>query len=135
MRVSYAELKKLGAEDALETVLQEAKRNNVLPTDVAVDHLRRLIDVCREHVRAVMEYQPESLHLPVDMFRPADTSALAEASGQTLADDLGWGDVLGDLLSTHTVPGDHFSMMTGDHVITLADRLKTLLDRVAVRDR
>jgi len=128
MQVRYEELHKLGAEQSLPAVLQEAKRHQVLPADVSVDQLRRLIDVCRDHVHAVMAYQPESFGQRVLMFRPDDTSALAEASGQTLQHDLGWGDVLRDRLTTRTVPGDHFSMMTGDNVVVLARELGSGLD-------
>jgi hypothetical protein len=91
----------------------------VLPEDATRAHLHRLVEVCQAHVRCVMDYQPMDFGEPVLLYRPADTTALSEASGQSLCEDLGWGRVVGDRLITRIVPGDHFSMMTGDHAAEL----------------
>jgi thioesterase domain-containing protein len=61
------------------------------------------------------------------MFRPEDTTALTEASGQSLAKDLGWTAILAELLTSRTLPGNHFSMMTRDHIAGVADGVNELL--------
>ena len=63
----------------------------------------------------------------VTLFKPTDSTALTRASGQELAWDLGWGNILGDRLTVVEAPGDHFSMMTGDDVGRLSDQLQACL--------
>jgi len=123
MRVDYAQLKRRGVEAALQTVFDEAKQHQVLPSDASVDYLRRLVAVCRENSRAILQYEMRPLDRPVQLFRPTNADVLADASGKTLSADLGWGSVLGDRLAIHEVHGDHFSMMTGDNLAALGDAL------------
>ncbi|MGA2031843.1 MAG: SDR family NAD(P)-dependent oxidoreductase, partial [Thermoguttaceae bacterium] len=82
MQVSYEALRAQGAEERLQTTLDEAIRHGVLPAEMSVDFLRRTIDVCRAHVQAVMEYVPPTLDQTLHVFRPQETEVLAEASGQ-----------------------------------------------------
>ena len=131
MTVSYEQLRGQDADQRLQTVLNEAKQYNVVAPQATTDHIRRLIDVCRKHVRAIREYIPQPLKQTVHLIRPAETSVLAKASGQDVAEDLGWGNLLGDRLQLHETPGDHFSMMKGDHATQLAASLNRLIDLVA----
>ena len=63
--------------------------------------------------------------MPVQLVRPEDTGMLTEASGQSHAEDLGWGSLV--RLQTHVVPGHHFTMMTGPNAATLADKVDQLI--------
>jgi thioesterase domain-containing protein len=129
MSVSYEELRALDPQQGLETALREAKRHRVVPADVSTDHIRQLIDVCKTHVRIVMNYTPIPFPQHLYIFRPADTTALAEASGQSLEKDLGWGSVVGGQLTLREVPGNHFTMMTGENANGLAEVLSDCLKR------
>jgi len=120
MEVSYEALKALDPEAQLKAVLDEAKRHRVLPAEVSAEHLHRLVEVCRAHVRIVHRYKPRSIRRTVQMFRPAIRGVLSEASGQVLDEHLGWGDLLGSFLVRETALGDHFSMMIGDNARRLA---------------
>ncbi len=119
MRVEYEQLRKQTDAQSIDTVLQEAKRHHVLAVDASPNHLRRLVDVCKHHVRLILEYQPEPYDLPVHFIRPSDSTALAGASRQVLDDDLGWGELWRETV-IHRVPGNHFSMMTGAHASEVA---------------
>ncbi|OHB69486.1 MAG: hypothetical protein A2V70_10225 [Planctomycetes bacterium RBG_13_63_9] len=132
MSVSYDELHSQGPEQRLETVLHEAKRHRVVPADVSADHIRRLIEVCKTHVRIVMDYTPVPFQQHLHIFRPMDTSALSEASGQSVDQDLGWGSVVGQNLTLREVPGNHFSMMTGENADQLAELLANCLQQTCV---
>jgi len=127
MRVSYEELHRQGSERSLEIVLEEAKRHRVLSDSGSLEHLRRLVRVCKEHVRIVLGYDPKPFDQPVHLIRPEDTGSLMEASGQNLDDDLGWGSILGDRVVTHEVPGNHFSMMTSKNAGPLAELILDIL--------
>jgi myxalamid-type polyketide synthase MxaB len=123
MQVSYQELHDQDSQRALELVLEQAKESEVFPSDTPVAHLRRLIEVCKQNVRVIMPYVPPTLSQPVHLVRPEDTTVLAEASGQALQEDLGWGRML-DGWTIHTVPGNHFSMMTGPRARHVAETLQ-----------
>ena len=127
MRVSYQQLHGQDREVSLRTVLQTAKEQGVLPADTPVEHLRRIIEVSRENVRLLMQYEPEPLRQPVHLIRPRETGVLAEAAAQSLEHDLGWGPILAERLQQHEVPGDHFSMMVGENAQHLAKMLVACL--------
>jgi len=131
MEVSYEALKTLDPEAQLAAVLDEAKRHRVLPAEVSADHLRRLVEVCRTHVRIVLDYKPRSIRRTVQMFRPAIRGVLSEASGQVLDEHLGWGDLLGSYLVREKALGDHFSMMIGDNARRLAKSVAAKLGTAA----
>lgn len=125
MEISYEALHQLSEEQAISTVLSLAIEHGVLPTKTTHDYLRRLIDVCRQHVSNLQSYQPPACEMQVDLLRPIDTDVLSAATRQSHADDLGWGRLV--TLRSHWVPGHHFTMMTGPNAAALADKVEALL--------
>ncbi|NUQ61200.1 MAG: SDR family NAD(P)-dependent oxidoreductase [Pirellulales bacterium] len=128
MQVSYEELRSQKAEDRLAIALEEAKRHGMMRADVSTDYVHRLVEASRANVRALMNYTPPPLDHPIWFFRPTVTTVLEEASGQELEGDLGWGQIPGLTLLVETVPGDHFTMMTGENSRFLADQLIAKLE-------
>lgn len=120
MKVSYEKLRSQHPDERIQTVLDEAIKHQVVPPDVSTDHIRRLIEVCRAHSQAIMNYQPPQLAQEVHIFRPTELSVLMEASGQHIAHDLGWDQFITVPFKFYQVPGDHFTMMTGDNASRLA---------------
>jgi len=120
MSVSYEELRDQEPDQRLRTVLDEAIKHEVVPPDVSTDHIRRLIDVCRAHSKAIIDYVPPMLAQELHIVRPEKVSVLAEASGQEVAANLGWDEYTKSRMNFYTVPGDHFSMMTGENAECLA---------------
>jgi myxalamid-type polyketide synthase MxaB len=125
MVVDYATLREKSEEDALNAILRLSQQERVLPAETTVDHLRRLVTVCKQHVRLFQAYQPQPCDLSAHLIRPQDTSMLTEATGQSHDEDFGWGSLVD--LHTHQVPGHHFTMLTGDNAKTLASTLGNLL--------
>ncbi len=128
MRVSYEELRSLGPEERLTVALEEAKRHGVMGAEVSVDYVHRLVEASRANVQALMSYRPAPLNHPIWFFRPTLASVLEEASGQDLGADLGWDEIPGLTLVAEKVPGDHFTMMTGENARRLAERLIARLE-------
>lgn len=128
MRVSYEELRAAGPEKRLAIALEEAKQQGVMRAEVTTDYIHRLVEASRANVRALIDYTPAPLDCPICFFRPVVTSVLEEASGQQLEADLGWGQIPGLKLLVETVPGDHFTMMTGENARVLAERLIAKLE-------
>jgi len=123
IRIEYAELKEMRSTEALDRILYETKQHGILPASATREDLERRIDMCRHHLRAAMNYQPQSINQPVLMYRPQQSAVLSLASGRQLTDDLGWAPILGDRLQIHRVSGDHFSMLTGTNAQQLASAI------------
>jgi thioesterase domain-containing protein len=123
MSTTYEQLRKLESSERFELALREAKQHQVLPPDASVEFVQRLVEVCQAHVKAIREYTLAPLEQSISLVRPAEKEFLAEASGQTVRGDLGWGDLGAARLTMHEVAGDHFSMMTGENVCALVELL------------
>lgn len=123
IRIEYAELKEMRSTEALDRILHETKQHGILPVSATRDDLERRIDMCRHHLRAAMNYQPQSINQRVSMYRPQQSAVLSLASGRQLTDDLGWAPILGGHLHIQRVSGDHFSMLTGPNAQQLASAI------------
>ncbi len=117
-----------GPGERLTVALEEAKRHGVMGAEVSVDYVHRLVEASRANVQALMSYRPAPLNHPIWFFRPTLASVLEEASGQDLGADLGWDEIPGLTLVAEKVPGDHFTMMTGENARRLAERLIARLE-------
>ena len=53
MKVDYLALREKSEEDALAMVMRMARQERVLPPETTVDYLRRLVTVCKQHVRVL----------------------------------------------------------------------------------
>lgn len=133
MDISYRVLRRQQEDEALDSVLRLAVEHGVLPARTTPEYLQRLINVCKQHIQMLQGYQPPPCEFPVDLLRPEDTGRLSEATGQSHADDLGWGDLV--QLRSHEVPGHHFTMMTGDNVASLVEKVEGLFRDTALVTR
>jgi glyoxylase-like metal-dependent hydrolase (beta-lactamase superfamily II)/thioesterase domain-containing protein len=113
-------LKHLEPEERLATVLEQAQRADVLPSDVGLAQVRRLFRVFRHNVEMVSRYVPRVYAGPLTLFRAAAGSAGSR-------DDLGWGALADGGLAAHVVPGDHYTMVRTPNVEILAAHLKGYL--------
>jgi len=125
MKIEYDNLHRLSDDKAMEHVLALSIEHGVLPAKTTPEYLRRLVNVCKQHVNILQSYQIIPSDLSVDMLRPESTGLLAHATGQTLSEDLGWSRFVD--LHLHQVPGHHFTMMTPPHATTLAETITELL--------
>jgi NADPH:quinone reductase-like Zn-dependent oxidoreductase/thioesterase domain-containing protein/NADP-dependent 3-hydroxy acid dehydrogenase YdfG/acyl carrier protein len=127
MQVSYEQMKTLTADEVFEVALAEARRHEMVPADASVEFLRRFVQIGQYNARIIKHYTPPAIDLPLHLFMPAQTEALAELTGKTFAADHGWGSKLGCQVTLHQTPGDHFSMLTGDDASDLAESLSECL--------
>jgi len=81
-----------------------------------------------EHAQELSGIDPGTAHETFRACYPFHPSVLSVfASRQQLGHDLGWGSIAGERLVLHEVPGDHFSMMLGQHVSAVADTVLACL--------
>ena len=118
--------------------LAEANRQGTIPADAGRVSSAGWSTSARPMSESSQDYQPRPLVAPVHLFVPRVQGGLAQISGRDLpADkDHGWSASIGQEVTLHTLPGDHFSMMLEEGGVTLASDLAALLRKVsAAKDR
>lgn len=125
MEISYQMLREKDDSEAVTEVLAIAQKHGVLSTKTTPDYLQRLIDVCKQHVQILQQYQPQPIDLNIHLLRPQNDGMLAQVTGHEMPHDLGWG-ALANLQIEH-IAGDHFTMMTASNAALLATKLDELI--------
>ncbi|HWE60966.1 MAG TPA: thioesterase domain-containing protein, partial [Chloroflexota bacterium] len=122
--VSYEILLSLQAEEQLDYLLTLARRATIVPPGTGRAQLARLVGVHTANIKALQAYRglAVSLHTRVHVFR-----ASIQPPGAPADPAMGWGRLLGENPSIHTVPGDHFTMLYPPHVKVLAHQVRACL--------
>jgi acyl transferase domain-containing protein/thioesterase domain-containing protein/acyl carrier protein len=130
MRVNYEQLLALAPHERFPTALAEARKQGTIPAETPEEYIRRIVHVGEANVRAIQSYEPRQIAGDVQFFIPIIKGGLAEIAGIQLTEerDHGWSDFCENSVDLHTVPGDHFSMMTGDGADQIAAVLSALMD-------
>jgi len=117
LRVTAAQVEGLGEEELLSYLAARAREDGVLPGDLEVGRLRRLLEVFRANCRLLAAWQPEPYPGRVTLFEASDEPVPASSA---------WEGLAGELL-VHRVPGDHLSLMRPPQVAVLAEKLAAVL--------
>jgi thioesterase domain-containing protein len=118
----YAEMPDITPELQMEYLLREAQQANILPAGVDVAYLGRLFSIFKKNREALALYQPQAYGGPVTLFQ---ASVLSQ--GNQVEITHGWHNFVAHIESTHTVPGDHYSLLRDPHVETLARQMQQSL--------
>ncbi|HEU4326675.1 MAG TPA: amino acid adenylation domain-containing protein [Roseiflexaceae bacterium] len=107
--------------ELLALVLEQARRAQVIPEDLALDDLRRLLLIFKQHRTALDSYRPRAYSGTVMLFPAAQ-------SGRYSPEDPtgGWGGLASDI-SSHPIDSDHFALVRPPHVQTVAATLAAAL--------
>ncbi|MEQ8848247.1 SDR family NAD(P)-dependent oxidoreductase [Botrimarina sp.] len=120
MAVDSAALAELDESQRFAATLAEAQRAGIVPGEVDEAYVRRLVAVGEALVVATRAYQHAAVHAPVEYVRAAVHGGLGEVTSGIEANVHAWRELLGDSLSEHEAPGDHFSMMSGEGAAVIA---------------
>jgi thioesterase domain-containing protein len=105
--------------------------------DAGLEQLHRLLRVFKANVRAFRRYRPDPYPGPITLILPSaaagqpDDAATAAAAAADAS--LGWRALTPRPVQIESVPGDHISALAEPHVRTLAERLRTCIERAAER--
>lgn len=127
IEVSVEKLSDLPPEARFAAALEQAREQGMFPPSVSDDYVHRLVEVASGLIRASQSYQPKPIDLRMQLFLPAVEGGLADVSDHQLPEDNGWQSLVGQSVEQTTVPGDHFTMMTGEGAKKLAEMLDNLL--------
>jgi amino acid adenylation domain-containing protein len=121
---SVEELLDLAADEGVRHIIRQARRTQILPQNIRLAEMQRLIDVCRANSNALRQYQPKACASPMALF-----SADENSGGGKSSRFLHWRQYATGDLNVIPIPGDHFTILSHPNVKTLAHRLQEFLDR------
>ena len=112
----------LGATDIERwaVLLEQAKQSDILAPTLEANGVQFLFNVFNRNVRAMWDYLPLPYAGQITLFKAEESPAGKDPT-------LGWERLVSRSIACHTVPGNHFTMMRGPHVETLAARLSECL--------
>ena len=123
-------------EDDLERVdpakrsafaLEMARSAGLLPADIDLAYLERLIEVFRFNLLAQCRYEPKPYPGHVTLFCGSDPRGWSTGSP-----DLGWGPLAEGGLTLDVIPGGHYALLR-EQAETLAGRLRARLETADTR--
>jgi len=121
--ISYDHMNSLDEESRWKFAFDIAQSNGALPKGTSISNIRRVVQAAKAHAIMIRDYRIEPIDIIVNLVRPAEPDVLSQMTGQVLAYDLGWGEILEERLQLHQSPGDHFSMMHRENAAILAEIL------------
>jgi thioesterase domain-containing protein len=122
LTIAMRDLLRLGEEEQLATVLEQARRTHLFRPDVEPAELPRRMQIFVSHLRAIHGYMPQPYPgrlVLIDAEESAGTVA-CEAVAR-------WEALARGGFSRYVVPGDHYTMLREPHVTRLAEELARLL--------
>ena len=115
--------------EQLHYVWEQARMIELVPPDVGLIQIERLLKVFKANMQAMLSYKPQVYPNRVTLIRPSEV--FSEDFEDSFGDPtLGWGKFTSESIEIHAVPGNHYTMLTKRYVPILAERLKYCLDRV-----
>jgi thioesterase domain-containing protein len=108
-------------EERLAALLQEVVRKGCAPPDLNLQQLRRLFEVFRANVRAMLSYEPQLYPGRITFFRASEQIADVDPAHA-------WRNLAADGVEVHVVPGDHYTMLREPSVQVMAEGLKVCIE-------
>ncbi len=112
-------LRSLTSEAQLAYVVEQGKAAHHFPPDVDVDQAQRLLRVFQRNGHAARHYHPASFAGTLHLFQAQD-----QPEGVRLPEGFGWKRFARNGVKTHTVPGNHQTMITPPHVSILGEQIR-----------
>lgn len=98
---------------------------NTVPEGVTAMHVRKNLHLTRDNVRAAMDYRAAPYGGAIDLFQPADVPPTLQESQAAALRQLAQG-----AFRTHTIPGDHYSILRAPLVETMARAVDDALEAI-----
>ncbi|HEX6039914.1 amino acid adenylation domain-containing protein [Longimicrobium sp.] len=129
--VTEEELRRLDPDARIGHVLGLLQAEGVVPPDTDAGWLGAFLRGMEVRMRSALAYTPAPSGSRIALFVPGDR--VADAAFAALpANGPGWEAYASGPLLTHTVPGDHTSMIRGENAAVLAGHLRAILDALPV---
>ncbi|HEX5884179.1 MAG TPA: thioesterase domain-containing protein, partial [Pyrinomonadaceae bacterium] len=105
----------------LRQVWMDARRADLVPSDMTLIEFRKLFDTFKLHANTMRRYRPAEFEGRITLFSAEQEHA------KHLGPLKGWDKFATGGVDIHIIPGDHFSMVKEPHVQVLAERLRSCI--------
>ena len=121
---------KLGLDERLHYVLEQAKMLEFVFPEGGLPQLHRLLQVFKSNVQATSSYVPQVYPGRIVLFQATEWFAAAQhPQGQMPDSAIGWRQLSTKPLEVQPIPGDHYTILSEPHVRVLAEQLKICLGK------
>jgi len=118
---AFEDLRSLSLDEQLEFCLEKGAIYNQFPPDIGVSQLRQLFELFKVNIHAAEKYRPAKSAQQVILFQAA--AAFPKHAAETLKR---WRKVA-EVVAAHSLPGDHYSIVTEPNVTLLAEQIRLVL--------
>ncbi|NET87243.1 MAG: amino acid adenylation domain-containing protein [Kamptonema sp. SIO1D9] len=130
LSLTYADLQQKTPEAQIKDFCNKLREAELLPPDAGEPMIRRILQVQKASHQALLDYVPQIYPGKITLLQAAEVVAsdtrgiYAESFNQPA---LGWNCLTREVVSVHSVPGNHITMLTRPYVQDLADILQSCL--------
>ena len=124
--MSAEDLRRLDAEERLDTLVAIAHQRGLVPPDFDAEGLRRFLRVYKSNIVAGCSYRLAPYPGRITLLQSEERAALAEQDPEK-----GWCKLALNGCELHIVPGTHMTLMQPPAVTTLAERLRECLSKLS----
>jgi len=127
LTVWHDEIQHLESKAGLHYILEKAIQANILPSDIGLTQMQRLLELFKANTRAMGNYTPATYPQSMVLIR---TNEVFSPDFDDFGDpSWGW-DKFVEQLTIQTVPGNHYTVLAQPHVQVLAQQLRGCLAQV-----
>ncbi|WP_293068776.1 MULTISPECIES: thioesterase domain-containing protein [unclassified Moorena] len=120
--ISHETLRQLEHPMQVKHLFEQGKQQGILPSDLEIEQMRSLWEVFQANMMANSHYQPKAYPGSLLLINASQTSpAVIEDPTH------GWGSLVNGDLQTHTITGDHYTIMKAPQVEGLTAQLNKYL--------
>lgn len=136
LSLPHEEIRQLSSERGITHILEKLKRFGLVPPEVGLSWVSRLLNGIRLRTQTIQDYSPEPYSGKITLFRSAEIEPeSANAWRQLGVDpeerDRGWGLLAKGGIDIIAVPGYHTTVLKEPYVQVLAKELSSAIDALS----
>ncbi|AOX02683.1 non-ribosomal peptide synthetase [Moorena producens PAL-8-15-08-1] len=120
--ISHETLRQIEPDEQVLHLFEQGKQQGILPSDLEIEQMRSLWKVLKANITANYHYKPKAYPGSLLLINASQTSpAVIEDPTH------GWGSLVNGDIQTHTITGDHYTIMKAPQVDGITAELNNYL--------
>ncbi|NEP49860.1 MAG: amino acid adenylation domain-containing protein, partial [Moorea sp. SIO3C2] len=120
--ISHETLKTLEPSEQVLHLFEQGKQQGIFPSDLEIEQMRSLWEVFKANLMAIYHYKPKAYPGSLLLLNASQTSP-----GVIEDPTHGWGSLVNGDIQTHTITGDHYTIMQAPQVEGLTAELNNYI--------
>ena len=123
--ISLETLRKLEPDEQVKHLFEQAKQQSIFPPEIEIGQMLALWSVFQANIIADYHYQPKPYSGSIIILNASETSS------EVIEDPThGWGSLILDEIPTHTITGDHYTIMRSPQIEELTATINSYLQNL-----